>query len=79
MQELIEKIKAFEADVQAGFASCIFVPRIPARRLSLFLDIRAIVPVDAKEILCALHLYSPEGAPLAARGGSWPVSSRFSV
>src|SRR5690606_9410648 len=38
MQELIEKIKAFEADVQAGFASCIFVPRIPARRLSLFLD-----------------------------------------
>lgn len=77
MQELIDKIKATETDTQAGFASWMFLPRIPVRRLSLFLDIKATVPVEPKEILCALHLYSPEGALLAAQGSSWPVSSRF--
>lgn len=77
MQELIERITVAEAAAQAGLAACIFLPRVPARRLSLFFDIKAVVPVEQKEILCALRLYSADATLVAAQGSNWPISSRL--
>lgn len=79
MQELYDRINAAEAEAPAGLACRIFIPRAPDKRLSLFLGIKTTVPVEQKEILCALRLYSSDGVSFAAQGSSWPLSSRLEM
>lgn len=77
MKQLIESITATEESFEPALASYGYFPKDPTKRFTLLLDLLALERVEAKELLCELHLYTSDGLPVVVSASSWPLSAQL--